>query len=120
MRKCLQKTHQNWICDLSLAYIQTACVHNLKMPLCKLNPLQQRQKSLCLTFFVQIIPSKKRSGIVYQDEWAIFAPVRVCHFSKFRTEMITPVENSICFLQSTQMPLGSTCEPSSCMSSLFH
>lgn len=43
-------------------------------------------------------PAKNSSCIVYVDEWAIFAPVRVFHFSKFRTEMITPVENSICFL----------------------
>lgn len=68
------------------------------------------------TFFL----AQNRSCIVYEDEWAIFACDGVFHLSKFRTETITPVENSICFLQSTPMPLGSTCEPSSCMSSLFH
>lgn len=66
--------------------------------------------------------AKYRSRIVYRgDEWAIFAAVGVFHFfPNLETETITPAENSICFPQSTPMPLGSTCEPSSCMSSLFH
>lgn len=65
--------------------------------------------------------AKYRSRIVYGDEWAIFAPVGgVSLLPNLETETITPAENSICFLQSTPMPLGSTCEPSSCMSSLFH
>ena len=65
--------------------------------------------------------AKYRSRIVYGDEWAIFAPVGgVSLLPNLETETITRAENSICSLQSTPMPLGSTCEPSSCMSSLFH
>lgn len=92
-----------------------SCMCSQNVPSSKLTPLQFRQIRPRSNYF-----AKNRSYIVYGDEWAIFAPVRVFHFSKFRTETITLVENSICFLQSTPVPLGSTCESLSCMSSLFH
>lgn len=44
--------------------------------------------------------------IVYRYEWSLFTPVRAVHFSKFRTEVITLAENSICFLLSTPVPPG--------------
>ena len=70
----------------------------------------------CLKFFVKN-GSPKKGACGFCTSWA---PVRLMHSSKFRTEMITLLENTICFPLSTLTPWGSTWEPRSCMSSLFH
>lgn len=61
----------------------------------------------------------KKASMTFKKRY-LFAPDSVLRSSKFRTEMIAPQENSICFLVSWRMPQGCTWVSWSCMSPLFH